>query len=67
MLVMINIASTENKIYETLIKNEICHEDSITIFNKEKNYRELKESIRMLKSQRSDTETNNLIEEGKKG
>ena len=31
-----------------------------------KQYRELKESIRMMDSQRSDTEKINLIEEGKK-
>ena len=36
------------------------------IINEEKNYRELKESIRMVKGQRSDTEKINLIEEGKK-
>ena len=38
----------------------------MTIINEEKKYRELKESIRMMNSQRSDTEKNNLIEEGKK-
>ena len=38
----------------------------MTIINEEKKYRELKESIRMKNSQRSDTEKNNLIEEGKK-
>ena len=32
-----------------------------------KKYRELKESIRMKNSQRSDVEKTNLIEEGKKG
>ena len=31
-----------------------------------KNYRELKESIRMMKTQRSGTERNNLIEDGKR-
>ena len=36
------------------------------IINKEKNYRELKKSIRMMNSQRSDAEKINLIEEGKK-
>ena len=35
-----------------------------SIINEEKNYRELKESIRMMNSQRSDTEKINLIEEG---
>ena len=33
---------------------------------KEKKYRELKESIRMMNSQRSDTEKINLIEESNK-
>ena len=33
---------------------------------KKKNYRELKESIRMMNSQRSDSEKINLIKEGKK-
>ena len=39
---------------------------SLTIINEEKKYRELKESIRMTNSQRSDVEKINLIEEGKK-
>ena len=46
------------------INSEIIHEDFITIINEEKKYRELKESIRMMNSQRSGTEKNNLIEEG---
>ena len=33
---------------------------------KKKNYRELKENIRMVKTQRSDAEKNSLIEEGKR-
>ena len=45
--------------------NEISHEDFETIIN-EKKYRELKESIRTMNSQRSDAEKVNLIEEGKK-
>ena len=49
-----------------LIKHEISHEDFMTIINEEKKYRELKESIRMMNSQRSDTEKNDLIEEGRK-
>ena len=36
------------------------------IIDEEKNYQELKESIRIMNSQRSETEKNNLIEEGKK-
>ena len=38
----------------------------MTIINEEKKYRELKESIRMMNSQRSDAEKTKLIEEGKK-
>ena len=48
------------------MNNEISHEDFMTIINEQKKYRELKENIRMMNSQRSDTEKNNLIEEGKK-
>ena len=58
--------SIESKISEALINNEISHEDFTTIINEEKNYRELKESIRMMKTQGSDTEENYLIEEGKR-
>ena len=36
------------------------------ILMKKQNYQELKESIRIIKIQRSDTEKNNLIEEGKR-
>ena len=38
----------------------------MTILNEEKKYRELKESIRMMNSQRNDVERASLIEEGKK-
>ena len=51
---------------EALINNEISQEDCMTIINEEKKYRELKESIRMMNSQRSDAEKIKLIEEGKK-
>ena len=34
---------------EALISNQISREDFITIINEERNYRELKESIRMMK------------------
>ena len=36
------------------------------IINEKKKYRELKESIRMMNTRRSDSEKINLIEEGKK-
>ena len=54
------------KISEALTTNEIGHEDFMTIINEEKNYRELKEGIRMMKSQGSDTEKINLVGEDKK-
>ena len=58
--------SIESKISKALMNNEISHEDFETIINQEKKYWELKESIRMMNSQRSDAEKVNLIEEGKK-
>ena len=66
MLARSKLNSIESKISEALINNEISHEDFMTIINEEKKYRELKESIRMMNSQRSDIEKINLIEEGKK-
>ena len=66
MLARSKLNSIESKISEALINSEFSHEDFMTIINKEKKYRELKESIRMINSQRSNTENINLIEEGKK-
>ena len=51
MLARSKLNSIESKISEALINNQICHEDFITIVNEERNYRELKESIRMMKSE----------------
>ena len=65
MLARSKLNSIESKISEALINNEISHEDFMTIINEEKKYRELKESIRMMNTQRSDSEKINLIEEGK--
>ena len=65
MLARSKLNSIEGKISETLINIEISHKDFMTIINEEKKYRELKESIRMINSQRGDTEKTNLIEEGK--
>ena len=48
--------SIESKTSEALINNETRHEDFMTIINEKRNYRELKESIRMKNSQRSNTE-----------
>ena len=51
MLARSKLDSIESKISEALINDHISHEDFITIINEETNYRELKESIRMIKSQ----------------
>ena len=66
MLARSKLNNIESKISEVLITNEISHENFMTIINEEKTYRELKESIRMMSSQRCDTKKINLIEEGKK-
>ena len=65
MLARGKLNSIESKISEALINNEISHEDSMMIVSEEKKYRELKESIRMMNSQRSDVEKINLIEKAK--
>ena len=51
MLARSKLDSIESKISEALIDNEISHEDFITIINEERNYRELKESIRMMNTE----------------
>ena len=61
MLARSKLNSIESKIY-----NEISHEDFETIINELKQYRGLKESIRMMNIHRSDTENVSLFEEGKK-
>ena len=60
------LSNTESKIFEALIKKEINLEDFTTITDEEKSYRGPKESIRLMKSQRNDTENSNLIEEDKR-
>ena len=49
MLARSKLSSIESKTSESLINNQISHEDFITIINEERNYRELKESISMIK------------------
>ena len=53
--------SIESKISEALINNEYSREDFMIIINEERNSRELKESIKMMKSQRSDIEEDKKI------
>ena len=62
MLARSKLNSIESKISKALMDNEISHEDFETIINEEKKCRELKESIRMMNSQRSDVEKTSLIE-----
>ena len=61
MLARSKLNSIESKISKALMDNEISHEDFEAIINEEKKYRELKESIRMMNSQKSDVENINLI------
>ena len=63
MLARSKLNSIESKISEALINNEISHEDFMKIINEVKKYRELKESIRMMNSQKKKI---NLIEADKK-
>ena len=49
MLVRSKLNSIENKKSAALMNNQISHEDFMTIINEERNYRELKERIRMMK------------------
>ena len=66
MLARSKLNSIESKVSEVSINSEISDEDFMIITNEEKNYRELKESIKIMNSQRSDGGKINLIEEGKK-
>ena len=66
MLARSKLNSVESKISEALINNEISHEDFMTILNEEKKYGELKESIRMVNSQKGDVGKISFIEEDKK-
>ena len=52
MLTRSKLNSIESKISEALVNNQIGHEDFMTIINEERNYKELKESIRMMKGQK---------------
>ena len=49
MLARSKLNSIESKISEALMNNQISHEDFMTTIDEERNYRELKESVRMMK------------------
>ena len=66
MLGRSKITSIESKISKSLIINEISHKDFMKFLNEKTKYRELKGSIRMMNSQKSDVEKIILVEEGKK-
>ena len=66
MLARSKLNSIGSKVSDALINSEISHEDFMIIINEEKKYRELKESIRMMNSQKSNSEKINIIKEGKK-
>ena len=51
MLAGSKLNGIESKILEALINNQISHEDFITMIKNERNYRELKENIKMMKAQ----------------
>ena len=58
MLTRSKLNSIKCKISEALINNEISNGNFMIIINEERNYRELKERIRMMNSQRRDTKKN---------
>ena len=51
MLARSKLNCIESKISGPLINNQISHGDFMTIINEERNYRELKERIRMMKGE----------------
>ena len=51
MLARSKLNSIESKVSEALINNQINNEDLMTIIKEERNYRELKESIRIMQGQ----------------
>ena len=59
-----NLNSVENIMSKALKVDKNSHENYATIINEEGNYRELKESIRIMKSQRSNIEPDKLIKDG---
>ena len=55
MLARSKLNSIESKISVVLINNQISHQDFITIINEERNHRELKEIIWMMKREEDKT------------
>ena len=53
------VISIENIISKALKDNKNSHENFTTVMNEERNYRNLKENIKMMKSQRCNTKKKN--------
>ena len=51
MLARSKLNSIESRLSEALMNNQISHENVTTIINEKRNYRKLKESIRMMNGQ----------------
>ena len=51
MLARSKLNNIESKISEASINNPVSSENFMTVINEERNYKELKESIRMIKGQ----------------
>ena len=51
MLARSKLNSIESRLSEALMNNQISHENFMTIINEKRNYRKLKESIRMMNGQ----------------
>ena len=51
MLARSKLNNIESKISEALMNNQISHDDFMPVINEEKNYRELKEIVRIMKVQ----------------
>ena len=60
MLSRSKLKSIKSLTSKALINNKISYEDFTAIINEERNYRHLKETIKMMKSQKSKIERNKL-------
>ena len=65
MLGRSKLNSIESKITKALKNNETSHEHFMAVINEDKKCRELRESITLMNTQKSDTEKFNLIEDSK--
>ena len=64
MVARSKLNSLENILYKAIIDNEVSHKEVATILKEAENYHKSKESIRMMKSQRSNTEIYKLMKDG---